>query len=243
LSWFSAAFRRPAFASRSSFARRGIRLSSRSAYRPNGRTSTGFPRSARMSSDRGGRPLYPEDGGAHPDRWRLTAGACRFAAASPCTRPYVPPAGFALNEASTRVQAIRPSGLPQPVAARMERAALGLLPRASHPAGQEPTTHAEVGTGHRARTWNHRSTHISVDLQSGSSLNTCDLASHVARALASFAPARTGMRSRERCEHQPPTCQRALPWAGLRLTPPTASHDCISRRSSRTADWRGKSPA
>ena len=70
------------------FARRGVRPSSRSAYRPNGRTPTGFPRSARMSSDRGGRPLYPGDGGAHPDRWRLTAGACRFAAASPCTRQH-----------------------------------------------------------------------------------------------------------------------------------------------------------
>jgi hypothetical protein len=37
----------------------------------------------------------------------------------------------------------------------MERAALGLEPRASHPADQESTTHAEEGTGHRARTWNH----------------------------------------------------------------------------------------
>jgi hypothetical protein len=30
------------------------------------RTSTGLPRSARMSYDRGGCPLYPGDGGAHP---------------------------------------------------------------------------------------------------------------------------------------------------------------------------------
>ena len=44
---------------------------------------------------------------------------------------------------------------PSPVAARMERAALGLEPWASHPADQEPTTHARVGTGHRARTWNY----------------------------------------------------------------------------------------
>ena len=44
---------------------------------------------------------------------------------------------------------------PSPVAARMERAALGLEPRASHPADQEPTTHARVGTGHRTRTWNY----------------------------------------------------------------------------------------
>jgi len=30
------------------------------------RTSTGLPRSARTSCDRGGCPLCPEDGGAHP---------------------------------------------------------------------------------------------------------------------------------------------------------------------------------
>jgi hypothetical protein len=72
----------------------------------------------------------------------------------------IPPTRILLNEESTRVQAIRPSGLPQPVAARMERAALGLAPRASHPADRSRTTHAEVGTGHRARTWNYRSTHI-----------------------------------------------------------------------------------
>ena len=121
----------------------------------NDRTPTGFPRSARTSCDRGGRPLYPGDNGAHPDRWRLTAGICRFTAASPCTPPHFPSTGVSDNEASTRVQAIRPSGLPRPVAARMERAALGLTPRASHPADQEPTTHAEVGTGHQARTWNY----------------------------------------------------------------------------------------
>jgi hypothetical protein len=69
-------------------------------------------------------------------------------------------AGPALNEESTRVQAIRPSGLPQPVAARMERAALGLVLGLRTPPTQSRTTHAEVGTGHRARTWNYRSTHI-----------------------------------------------------------------------------------
>ena len=30
------------------------------------RTPSGLPRSARTSYDRGGSPLYPEDGGAHP---------------------------------------------------------------------------------------------------------------------------------------------------------------------------------
>jgi hypothetical protein len=66
---FPAAFRPPAFASRSSFARQGVGPSSRSAYRTTDpvRTPTGFPRSARTSYDRDGRPLYPGDNGAHPD--------------------------------------------------------------------------------------------------------------------------------------------------------------------------------
>jgi hypothetical protein len=68
MSRFPAAFRPPAFASRSSDSRRGVGPSSRSAYRARDRvrTPTGLPRSARTSCDRGGRPLYPEDGGALP---------------------------------------------------------------------------------------------------------------------------------------------------------------------------------
>ena len=62
---FPVAFPPPAFASRSSDSRQGIGRSSRSAYRHR-RTPTGLPRSARTSCGRGGCPLYPEDGGAHP---------------------------------------------------------------------------------------------------------------------------------------------------------------------------------
>ena len=93
---------------------------------------------------------------------------------------------------------------PSPVAARMERATLGLKPRASHPADQEPTTHAEVGTGHRARTWNYRSTQLtSVDLQSSSSLNACDLVSHVAKGIATTTRASKTKRSRLFCAVTP----------------------------------------
>ena len=162
--------------------RRGIGPSSRSAYRPNGRTSTGFPRSARTSCDRGGRPLYPGDDGAHPDRWRLPAGVCRFAAARPCTPLQLPSLrGLRLTRESTRVPPIRPSGLPQPVAARMERAALGLKPRASHPADPEPDD-ARRGGDRPSSTDLELPAQLtfSVDLESGSSLNACDLASHVA---------------------------------------------------------------
>jgi len=86
VSRFPVAFRPPAFASRSSDARRGLRPSSRSAYRTTARTPMGLPRSARMSYDRGGCPLDPEDDGAHPDRKAYPAGACRF----PATSPYIP---------------------------------------------------------------------------------------------------------------------------------------------------------
>jgi hypothetical protein len=83
VSRFPVAFPPPTFAFRSSDARRGVGLSSRSAYRPEGRTSTGLPLSARTSWGRGGCLLYPEDGGAHPGRGTCSAGACRFTAASP----------------------------------------------------------------------------------------------------------------------------------------------------------------
>jgi hypothetical protein len=78
VSRFPVAFGLPAFASRSSDSRRGVGPSSRSAYRARdrARTPTGLPRSARTSCDRGGCPLYPEDGGALPGlrdalSWRL----------------------------------------------------------------------------------------------------------------------------------------------------------------------------
>jgi len=53
---------------------------------PQVRTSTGFPRSAHTSCDRGGRPLCPGDNGAHPGRGHFPAGVCRIATACPCPR-------------------------------------------------------------------------------------------------------------------------------------------------------------
>jgi hypothetical protein len=87
VSRFPAAFRPPAFASRSPCSRPGTGPSSRSAYRapPGARTRTGFPRFTPARYDRGGCPLYPGDGGAPPGRMPCPAGACRFPAASPCT--------------------------------------------------------------------------------------------------------------------------------------------------------------
>jgi len=95
MSRFPAAFRPPAFASRSPCSRPGPGPSSRSAYRapPGARTRTGFPRFTPARYDRGGCPLYPGDGGAPPGRMPCPAGACRFAAASPCTPQPHPTSG------------------------------------------------------------------------------------------------------------------------------------------------------
>ena len=119
-------------------------------------------------------PSLPRGRRCSPGRSRAPTGACRFSAASPCTPPRIPPAGL-LHEASTRVHAIHPSGLPSPVAARMGRAALRAFPGLRTP----PTRPASARQGwdrQRARTWNY-TLNITSILQSGSSLTTCDLAS------------------------------------------------------------------
>jgi len=134
VSRFSAVFRLPAFASRSSDSRRGIEPSLRSAYRTrNIRTPTGLPRSARTSCDRDGRLLYPEDGDARPTDNSSPAGACRFPAASPYTPLRHPISGASDNEASTEVHAIHPSGHSPRLCPRMERAPLGFFPPSFEP--------------------------------------------------------------------------------------------------------------
>ena len=143
------------------------------------RTSTGLPRSARVSCSRGGCPLYPGDGGAPPGQVVSLTGACRSAAASPF---HPAPASHLARLCLTRHQRgfkqfTRPA-FPSPAAARMERAAAWAFPRASHPADQEPTTHARVETGHGHGPGTTRSTSHQPILQSCSSLTACDLVSH-----------------------------------------------------------------
>jgi hypothetical protein len=135
VSRFPAAFRLPAFASRSSDSRRGIPPSSRSAYRPKGRTPTGLPRSARTSCDRGGCPLYPEDGGALPGlrdvlsrRLPLNGGQSFHPA------PTSHRAGLRFTRHQRGFTRFTRPVFPSPVASRMERARPWAFPRASHPA-------------------------------------------------------------------------------------------------------------
>ena len=69
------------------------------------------------------------------------------------------------------------------MAARMERAALGLTPRASHPADRKPDNARRGGDRPSSTDLELPLNSHFVDLQSGSSLNACDLASHVAETI------------------------------------------------------------
>jgi len=180
---FPAAFRPPAFASRSSDTRRGVGPSSRSAYRTTGSDPDGVTTFRTHEQRPGWAPSDPGDGGALTDRGDYRPGICRFAAASPCAPPYFPSTGLLLNEASTRVHTIRPSGLPLACGrpdgtGRPWALASGFAPRrpraddarrgGDRPSSTDLQLHAQL---------------TSVDLQSSSSLNACDLGSHVAVAL------------------------------------------------------------
>ena len=106
----------------------------------------------------------------------------------PAPRSNTPPRGASHNEASTRVQAIHPSDLPltcdRPDGTRQP---LGLNPGLRTP----PTKSRQ-----RTPRWGQAIEHgpgttaqlTSVDLQSDSSLVTCDLASHVANGIAGRNP-------------------------------------------------------
>ena len=182
--WFPAAFRPPAFASRSSCSRRGVGPSSRSAYRTTGSDLDGVSAFRTHELRPGWAPSVPRG-----RRCSSRTGATTRPAPAASQRPVPPPRkpshrrGSCLNQASTKGSHVfaRPV-FPSPVATRMERAALGLSPELRTPPTRSRTTHVGEGTGHRARTWNYSLNITSVDLQSGSSLVTCDLASHVAKA-------------------------------------------------------------
>jgi hypothetical protein len=131
LPWFPAAFPPPAFASWSSWSRQGIGPSSRSAHRHanTSRTQTGFPRSARTSYDRGGCPSTPRGRRCSPGLATITSPRLPYlngTSLDPATTTH--PCEALLDEASTRVYAIHPSGFPLACGSRMERAPLGFPP-------------------------------------------------------------------------------------------------------------------
>jgi hypothetical protein len=131
----------------SSCTRRGVQPSSRSAHQTTNFfvwTSTGLSRSARDRYDRGGCPLYPGDGGALPPGQMPPGGTRRLPAAGPYLPLKLPIGGSANDEASTRLHAIHPSDLPQPVAPGWNGNPWALHPGLRTP--RSPTTHAEAGT-------------------------------------------------------------------------------------------------
>jgi hypothetical protein len=147
------------------------------------RTPTGIPRSARTSCDRGGRPLYPGDNGAHPDRWRLTAGIRRFSAASPCTPQPSHQAGVRITRHQRGfkqfARPVFPSLWPPGWIERPLGSPPGFAPR------RPGADNARRGGDRPSSTDLELPAQLtSVDLQSGSSLNACDIASHVAIAIA-----------------------------------------------------------
>jgi hypothetical protein len=148
MSRFPAAFRLPAFASRSPCSRPGTGPSSRSAYRapPSARTRTGFPRFTPARYDRGGCPLYPGDGGARPGRMPCPASACRFPAASPChPAPTSHQRGSAITGHQRGFTRFTRPVCPSPVAPRMGRETLGLVPVLRTP--PLPAAHDRAGPG------------------------------------------------------------------------------------------------
>ncbi len=150
-------FRPPAFASRSSCSRRGVGPSSRSAYRTQRRAGPrrGYPvPHARAATGEGA--LYT------PGTTVLTPTEATSGRAPAASQRPVPAPRHTSHRRGSRLtrhqrgftQFARPV-FPSPVAARMERAALGLSPGLRTPPTRSRTTHARVGTGHRARTWNY----------------------------------------------------------------------------------------
>jgi hypothetical protein len=149
MSRFPDAFRPPAFASWPSCSRRGFGLPhSRPTGQQRCRISTGFPRSTRVRNDRGGRPLYPGDGGVLPVEGSLF------------NRHLPLPSGQSLHPAGTSHRRdpnvtrhrrgfthVHPPGLPLACDPRMGRGSLGFFPELRTP--PLPATHVRAGTGHR----------------------------------------------------------------------------------------------
>jgi hypothetical protein len=209
VSRFPAAFRPPAFASRSSDSRRGVGPSLRSAYRPEGRTATGLPRSARMSCDRVGCPLYPEDGGAHPGLSRLLSRRLPLLGGQSLhPAPTSHPTRYCFTRHQRGFKRFTRPVFPSPVTPGWNGRPWA-FPRASHPAGSTPATHVEVGTGHRARAWNYSLNITSADppirvvhSQRATSRRTTRRSRRRRRAIGSrVAPA-----SVEKQQRSPPCC-------------------------------------
>jgi hypothetical protein len=150
------------------------------------------------------------------------ASTCRFTAASPCPPPHFPSAEVRLTRHQQGFKQFARPVFPWPVAARMERAALGLS-LGFAPRRPEPDNARQGGDRSSSTDLELHAQLIYIDLQSGSSLNTCDLASHGDRGIVAITPAR---RNRG----------RSLFAARMLRTPPDPGAD---ERRARTPPPRG----
>ncbi len=127
MSRFPAAFRLPAFASRSSDSRWGIGPSLRSAYRPMAGPRRGYHVPHARAATGVGAPSTPRT--AVLSRLKSSPWPAPAASQRPVLAPRSNiPSNVPLHEASTGVQAIHPSGLPLACSPPMEREPLGSPP-------------------------------------------------------------------------------------------------------------------
>ena len=211
MSRFPVAFRPPAFASRPSDTRRGVGLSSRSAYRLKAGPRRGYRVPHARAATGVGAPYTPRTAVLIPVWGTCPAGACRSTAASPSTRSNIPSCGAPLYEASTRVHAIHPSGLPL-ACGRPDGTGrrLGFPLRLPHPADQEPTTHARGGDRPSSTDLEQRSTTSAEPPILRVHSIACDLASHRPRGKSSRWPLRHASREAGRERDRRESSRRAL---------------------------------
>lgn len=137
--------------------RPGVRLSSRSAYRP--RPDPDGVSTFRTHETRPGWvPSIPRGRRCPSGPATITDPRLPYLIGNvPAPRHNDPSCEALLHEASTRVQAIHPSGLPLARHSRMERERLRLSPELRTPPSR--ATHVGAGTGHQARTRNNALRH------------------------------------------------------------------------------------
>ena len=125
---------------------RGVGPSSRPAYQPPHRrwTPSGLPRSAPTSNDRGGRLLYPGDGGALLTGCRARPVPAASQRHVPTPRYHIPPAELRFTRHQRRFTRFTHPVCPSPVTSQVEQEILRPSPRASHPA---VTSSARQGRG------------------------------------------------------------------------------------------------
>jgi hypothetical protein len=180
---FPVAFRPPAFASGSSFARCGVGPSSRSGYRGTCPDRNGVATFHTHEMRPGWAPPIPRQRRCSYGRNPISRPPPAAFQRHGCYHPTGPshPRGSPLRGIKQGFTPFARPVFPSPVAPGMERGPLGLNPELRTP--PLPATHVRTGTGHGTLARSYTLDMI-VDLQSVHSLVMCDLVSHRERLLA-----------------------------------------------------------